>query len=705
MSARPESDDGDSASRRRPVTSGLVTPFACGVLVLTAVALWLVWPAFGRGHIVNYDAPRHLLRSVVMATQLLPAGHVDGWSPWWYLGAQLFLFQSYAYFVLIGASALLLAGIGHLATLEQVFKCYYVLPIVVLPAVTAHLALRLGVARRGALAAALASLVFSSALGYGVLGVFGIGLLLQGAGIVGFALAWPEMLAVLLERERAPWRAVLVVAAVLLCHFITGAFTLAAAGLVAAGVALRSRDCRPLLRYALVAALVLLIAAHALLPSLELRELAGPRVGWGTSQGGLSDFLDGTMFGPQAPALAAMIAAAWSIFRGGSALSISAIVFFATALAGSIREQSWEPDALQALLQVMVRPRALPYAGLFEAVFAGVAFDGAMRGIEAIAAAIGRVSWARAATPAALAALLLLARPELAGQRRHVTTASTMKTPERRVYLHLVRWLRANVTPPSILAVPRLLFRERTVGPRSVISLLNLDTGLYTLGGDQSELSRVTRREQRVDLDHVDEGAEHNAELLREAGVSHLIVSRPRVRRALAGNPDFELVFEYQARDRPHQRAHRTRKDEPLPGVAVYRLRDGGVWLHGQGLEVLEMQHDAERISWRVRAGPDPGLRVVTAAVNWHPNWVAWVDGQRAETRCSRARRVSFDVPAGAARVTLAFERTTREKAANLVSAMTLLLVLAAWRRDERTRRRGEHRPPISASHLVDGES
>src|SRR5207253_4302709 len=113
-------------------TRGAKAAFLAGILALTALALWMVWPAFRSGRIINLDAPRHLLRSFVMMKQFLPSGHVDGLSPWWYLGAQLFLFQSYGYFFLIGGTALVLSS-WHLATLPEVFKFYYVLPIVLLP--------------------------------------------------------------------------------------------------------------------------------------------------------------------------------------------------------------------------------------------------------------------------------------------------------------------------------------------------------------------------------------------------------------------------------------------------------------------------------------------------------------------------------------------------------------------------------------------
>lgn len=677
-------ESGGERARPRP-GSGLASPLVLGLLACTALALWLVWPAFAAGHIVNLDAPRHLLRSQVMAQQFLPSGHVDGWSPWWYLGAQLFLFQSYGYFFLIGASTLLLQGLGAAVTVEQVFKVWYVLPIVVLPAATAWMALRLGVTKCGALAAALAGLTFSSSIGYGMHGMFAVGLLLQGVGIIGFALAWPLLLDVLLHRDRSLWPAVLVTAALVLGHFISGTYALTAAGFVALGVSLRQRDPRPLVRYTMLALIVVLLAGHSLLPSLELRGLAGTGVGWGLDQDRFDRFLVGTLFGAQPLALAAMAAAVWAMFRGPAALSISAVVFFTTALVGGANEQGWEPAFLGRIFEVLFRPRALPYAVLFQAIFVGVAVDVAVAAAGRMAAGAGRPSLARIASPLAIAAILFVALPEAVQHRRMVRTTSSLRSPDRPVYRQLVAWLRTHVAPPAIVAVPRTLLPHHAIGARSVVSLLNLDTGLYTLGGDQAELSRSSRHSGRLDLDKLDKNTARGAALLRAAAVSYVIVSKPALRSRLRTSPEFELAFEYSSR-RQRRKLNLGRGGKPQPplGVSVFRVRRGGTWLQGPRIRVQSMEHSPERISWTLRAQPGEQPAIATAAVNWHPNWTATVDGVRVPTTLSTSRHVSFEVAPEAQRVTLEFVRSTREKAWDALSAGTLLLVLAAWWRQAR---------------------
>lgn len=699
---RGAGEGGDRALRVADAARGHLsaTLFTLGLVACTALALWVAWPALSPGRIVNLDAPRHLLRSVVMAEQFLPAGHVDGWSPYWYLGAQLFSFQSYGYFFAVGASALLL---GHFFSIEEVFKFWYLLPLVALPAVTALLALRLGVSRLGALAASVASLTFTSPLGYGIQGLFGMGLLLQAAGVIGFALAWPEILSVLLDRRRAAWRAVLVLAVVVTCHFITGAYTLATAGVVAAGLALGSREAWPLLRYTWVAALVLLVAGHSLFPSLELRELAGQAVGWGVDRDRFDRFLAGTLFGARPLAIAALLAAAWTLRSGQRPLRITAMVLFATALLGGANQQVWEPEAAQKLLEVLFRPRALPYAAFLQAVFVGVAVDLALGGLAGVAARRGRPGWALVAPPVAVALVLLVSVPTVSSQRRFVRTESMIKAHDRRVYDVLVQALGRRVSPPAIVAIPRTLFPQEALGARSVISLLNMDTGLYTLGGDQAELTDRPRRLSKLDLDDLHLHAQRYASTLRAAGVSHVVVGKKAVREGLVNQPDFRLLHEYVRPESSRLHRYRQLRGRDPVAFAIYRLRRGGSWLRGAALNVQGMEHSPERIVWTVQTRGRRTGRTATAAVNWHPNWKASVDGRAVETRRSALGTVSFPVPSGATEVTLEFVRGPREKVYNLISAGSLLFVLVAWAR-EPWRRRRNGRSPSSASTSQPGE-
>ena len=277
--------------------------------------------------------------------------------------------------------------------------------------------------------------------------------------------------------------------------------------------------------------------------------------------------------------------------------------------------------------------------------------------------------------------LLAASAGEIRDQRHFVQTESMLAPHKRVVYLRLADWLKRNARPPAVVAVPRFLLPSHAIGARSVLSLLNLDTGLFTLGGDQAELTRAPRRAGRVDLDKLDADPARAASRLRFAGVSYVVVGSRSVRKALTGSSEFTLVYQFDARVRRRAASRRAATRHPQtpaerPGFAIYRLKDGGQWLHGPNLVVKGMEYSPEKISWRIATGARPGARTAIAAVNWHPNWKAWVDGRETPTHCSPARRVSFQVPGGAKRVLLVFERRSRETLYDAVSIATLVLVL-----------------------------
>jgi len=627
------------------------TRFRLGLLLCGAIATWLVFPVTNAGMIVNLDAPRHLLRVKVVAEQFLPSGHIDGWSPYWYLGAQLFLFQSYGYFFVSGLAAYLLANLLDLGT---VFKVFYCLPILTLPLAMGYLARRLGVSRDGTIVAALASLVLGTMLGFGMRGLFVTGLLIQAVGVVLFAVAWPSLLDALDGRPRQLWIAALLLGATLVTHFITGAYSLATVGIVAAGLAVLRRDPRVLYRYAAVAALVLLLAGHALFPTLQWHELGGGAVGWGKSSKRAIAFVTGWLFGTPLWTLPAYAAAIWAIFVERSRLAVTALVLFGTAAVAVSRPLPLEPDFLSDVLRSLIRPRALPYSCLFVALFMGVAYDRFAELWKPLARRNRRLAMAAAAAIAIT--LGLNAAFELVDHRANVETEYAAKRRPKKEFSRVVKWLRRHSEPGTIVAMERTAFKWARLGARSSVSVLNYYTGVYVTGGDQVELTSAARRGRVHQMMRKPEKA---ARRLRKYGVTYAIVTDGETRKLLAHAKDFEAAFE----DRR---------------TTIYRVRGGGVRLSGKGFEVKRFRHiSPEQLRWTLETGSRRAWYPVTAAVSYHPNWQARVDGRTVPIQRVKQSLMRFRVPAGAVRVELEFQRSNAETFYNWLSGLTLLAVVA----------------------------
>jgi len=631
-----------------------------------AVAVWLTWGVWSPGLIANADAPRNLLRARVMEELFLPHGHVDGWSPYWCLGVQQFLFHSYGYFLVIALAHL---PVAPLASLGTVFKLASVAPIVALPPATYYLARRCGASREGALAAGALSLCLGSVTGFGIRGAFSVGLLLQSVGVVGFALVWPQFLDAFDGDRRRACIAAVGCGALLVTHFISGAYLLCVAGGYALVLSLSRRSVAPLAAYLMVSAAALLVAGHALFPSLHWSERMGPLVGWGGANERLGSLVAGTFFGPPAIAWLGYCGGVLAIVAGPRRLAGLAWLMVATAAVGVAPVMDVALPVVGNLTRMVFQPRSIPYVCLALAVLAGHALDAALRPLWAWRArstgesATGVMGWrVRSSKLAALVFAAIVAFSyggELGSLRGHVRTQSDLRFQRRVYYLRTMRWLSDNARLPAVVAFEPAVFRMAEMGAHKLTSLVNLETGLYSLSGDQAELTRANH-------DRLLEPARILAQQpavfvgeLRRLAVSYLLLRADSLKRHLAHATGLHGVFQ-------------------AGPVTIYALRRPMPWLSGRGLRVRRSDFAAEHPRWLVR-NPTPRPLRATFAVNSHPNWRASIDGSAWPWLQTPRGLIALAVPPGSHEIALDFVRSPLERAYNWLSLASLVFLAGLW--------------------------
>ncbi len=642
----------------------------------SALAVWLTWPVWSDGRILNSDGPRNLLRAHVMGEIFLPAGHVDGWSPYWYLGAQQFLFHSYGYFFLIAAFQKLCAGF---LDIDAAFKLFNVLPIVALPPAVYYLGTRIGLSAAGGAAAALASLALGTATGFGLRGVFGVGLLLQSVGIVLFALTWPQFDRALDGDRRRAAAAALLLAVTLVTHFITAAYALIIIGTTAGFLAATRRSPRLLATAIAICVAALLIAVHSIGPTLEWRELMGSHVGWGGQATRLRQLLEGRYFGPLTLTLIGLVGLVHTLVRGEPRLVRAAMVGSGTLVVASLRPFPTESLPFPSDLVVSVfQPRALPYACLFLAVFIG-------RGAEVLVAALGALlaykpfdRLPRAAAPivAALALAVIVGDtvPTLVSSRELIHTRGGIEAEQRRPYDDTVAWLREHVPPPAVIAMRRRMFAKSEVGVGTATSLINLDTGLYTLLGDQVELTRYCHRDRILARNATDAEAypDKLAKRLRLYGVSWLLARAPDLREAADASEALSLAAE-------------------IADIGIYRVSGGDARLTGDDLVVGGYLQSPERMLWQVENTASKPRRAAMA-VSYHPNWRVYIDSAPTRSEEHDEGLMTAELARGAHVLELSFERDHHASMYNAVSVLALIGTLAVLVGPRRLRRRPTRR-------------
>ncbi len=655
------------------IAARIAWPAALAVCVLAAC--WIARGLWVDGIPTSNDGARHLLRAHVMRTEFLPSGRVNGWSPYWHLGAQLFLFQSYGYFALIAAAHLVLTPILSMLT---VYKIFYLAPYALMPLAMAYLARACDLGRPAAAAAAFSTIALTTQTGFGVTGLFETGLLLQAVGIMAIALLWPTLRSGLHDGGTSLVFASTGAGVLLVTHFLSGAYLLIVGTLYVLTLTFWSLSWQDGMRRAVTLALIALgLSAHALLPTWELRERMGPSPGWivGTT---LESLFNGALFGSATWTLACAVGLATIAWHGTTRsreLLVIGVVTFSFSLFPA-SELQWLPKAL-ALPFDLMSPRGQGYAALIACVAggAGLAFVartlaqrgglGRIAAMALIGAAIGSL-WAEAAP-----------RADLVRTQGHLAPEKTAS------YRETMRWLDDNVTPPATIGFEHRVFGAGQSGAIRLSSLINMETGLYSLAGDQMELGRYTHHHLLMRAVIDTQSPRGIAERLRLRGVSHIIVRAPKSEQRLASAAALTTVF-------------KTGK------IAIMEVAGPHRWMtENDTLHVQRFNFSAHDVTWQVEntrfnrtatATPTPmptatatatAMPTATATravipINEHPNWRLTIDGSAAAIGTTPDGLIQIDVPPGVHEVELRYGRRATELAAAAISLITLMFCIVA---------------------------
>ncbi len=645
------SPDRPDADRSRLLTRAAVA-------AAVALALWLTWPAWHRGLLLNRDSPRHALRAREMLAMLRAQGRVDGWSWAWQLGAPLFLFHSYGSYLLqavFAACAARLSGIplAHAQALTD--KLAAVTPIIAMPPLLYRLARRAGLGRCAGAAAALLSLVFGTETGYGMIAAFGVGLQPHTLGIV--LLAWT--LPLLLDPSRLGRRrlaaATLLTGATFVVHFISALHLVLCAFVLAATS--RNRHAA-MLRVAILSAGAIALAAHVLLPALELGSAMGPTPAWGWKRIA-SAVLSGTYFGPR-PLFVLALAGAGVLATTKRAQSLLWLVA-ASAVLALLPPVALQLPAAGRALAAAVQPRALALTCMLMPVLAGAALE------EGARLARARGPFLKLSAAVLGVYLAAVCAGELGRLRAWVRTEETWATPASRQCSAVLSWLATRGYQGAVVAYEPRVLPPTACGTTSIASLINLRARLATLTGDQAELSLGPRHVFAAQyLAHA--SAAQVARWIERYRIEYVLVRSPQLERVLAAVPALRRVYS-------------------LGGVTAYQSRLEPHVATGPGLDIASVENEkapAERpwggrtrFSWQV-ANRSRLPRPLLLSITYHPNWEARLDGRPLVLERTRDWLMVARIPPGRHRLDLRFGRRPRERAYQAASLAALIVLAVA---------------------------
>jgi hypothetical protein len=624
---------------------------------MSATAALIASRFFQPGYPSSWDGAAHFVRLRAMTELFLPHGRTDGWCWWWFDGFVPFQFYPSLFFVTVGLVYHLLGGFVSLLTL---FKIAIVALWALLPWTMWVLARTFRFSRFASLVAAGATLGLSAPQGIGIQGLFGIGLIPQGAGLLLFAVALASLHAGISVGGRHLPRAALLCAVTVCTHLISGVYLALAAALyvVMALSRRRRRRRRTLARAAAIGALTVAMCAATLAPLVVWPDLLGPGTGWG-DRPFLQEFLAGELFsGVAVTWLAIAFVVGLRPRRFETSFLVTLALLTAPFAVGAVTT-GFEP--VDAVARQILRHRALPYLALLTALFAGGAADTARRaaarvpalGLVVAALASVAVAWDTQASIRRLAPLIQV-------DAHHHTDAKAD-------FLKAYGWLRDHAPPTAVIGFDdRYDERFGNPGYTQLASRIVLEADRATLLGNQPEATRAHNGDVLMHL-HDWEPERIHATLLRY-NVSYLISWTDEVDENLAGSPTFDRV-------------HRS------GDVRVWAVAgDGFRFATGEGTRVDAFDRGHERAEWQLMTAA-PGT--LTLAVPWHPNWQATTNGFPTPIERTDDNLMVLATQGGPSTVNLVFVRPWWNAVVNVFSALAVLATLGWWWRDcraERTR-------------------
>lgn len=604
-------------------------------------------PLFDPGYPASWDGAAHFVRLRAMTELFLPHGRTDGWCWWWFDGFVPFQFYPSLFFVVVG---LAYYGLGGLVPLLTLFKIAIVAVWALLPWATWAFARTFRFSRFAALLAAGAALGLSAPQGIGIQGLFGIGLIPQGAGLLLFLSALAAVHAAVTVGGRHVPRAALLCAATVCTHLISGVYLALAATLyvVMALSRRRWRRRRTLGRAATIGALTLAMCVATLAPLIVWPDLLGPGTGW-PDQPFLQQFLAGRLFsGPVVTWLAIAFVVGLRPRRFETAFLVTLALLTAPIAVGAITT-GFEP--VDVVARQILRHRTLPYLALLTALFAA----GAAETLRRVASRVAVAGWLVAAV--LVTAVAWDTRASIRRLADLVRVDAHTRTNEKADFLRVYGWLREHTPPTAVIGFDdRYDERFGNPGYTQLASRIVLEAERPTLLGNQVEATNAHNGEVLMHLH--DWAPERILAALHRYNVSYLISWVDEVDANLAMSPAFTLVFR-------------------AGNVRVWAVTGSAFrFATGDGTRAEAFARDHERAAWLLESD---GTAPVTLALPWHPNWQATANGLDVRLRQTDDHLVELPPPPGLSVVRLRFVRPWWNAVLNLVTVAASLATLAWW--------------------------
>jgi len=636
----------------------LVRPEVYILLLSAILSFWIFIPFWKQGLPVGWDAGQHYLRCWLMKNLFLSNFKLDGWSPYWYLGIQQFLFYSPFVYILV---SLLHFFTFQLLPLLICYKIFYFLIYFVLPFACYWLMRQFKVDPLPSSIAALGVPSFSAIHGLGIEGLFIPGLFAQGFGILIFCFALGSLRKLKDYGGKNVLLMGLVIGILFISHIITSLY-FGFCLLIFIAFNIYSGDKKNLFRIFTALVLGILISLFALWPAFNFRDLRGPEIGWGDFNF-INDILEGKYFGPSLLNIFSILGFIILFFLKEKETKIIAFLAILTYLVASWKLVLLDSGIFSDIFRQVYKTHTFPYLAIYFIMFLGIFlqfFINVFSYIFSISITLNGKKATNQILAIVIICLVLVVTynsfKRLSFLKGYIKVDSDFSNSKRKSIIEGFQWLEQN-TPQNIVVA----FDDRwetfgEIGFNQFASQINLFANRYTLQGNQIEATCANNTE--VGKKFAEWPPQKLFEKLTRYNVSYLYTWNDDSMRNLSQHPElFRLVY--------------------FNGISsIWQLINYDFYYISNNVKIIKFFFSPERIKWEV-LNKEKNNRII-AAIAYHPKWKLYINGIQTKIDKTDDHLITFSLPESESlyAIDLRFEKTFFEIVFNIISFVTFFVIL-----------------------------
>ena len=475
-----------------------------GILaVIFFIAFYHTLKSFNPGYIVSWDGPAHLVRAEHFYKSLnLEELGIWGWYHGWYLGSALFIFYTPGFFIVVSLLKIITFG---LASIDLIIRIVLSFTYAIFPIILYWLSNSLGFSKKISIVASILSLGFSGIWGIGLTGLYSIGLYTAVFSLLPFMLFLGNLHKIFFNKENNIIVTGLLLGFVIITNMITAIFSFIVIFSYLFLLFIMKR------KYSFIKIFKLLLigifsSLFWIFPFLSSINLFGPETGFypfGLVELIRKLFLGEIIFHPIISIflILGVVYSLWVIYKKQVKSFPYLIIIFLLLLTILISSDiltkltnSWQNSILvlriiSRVFRSLLRTRALIFLWVVVPILAGI-------GVNFILNILEKYMDAKIMKKIVLIMVILLiifSYVQISNiAEKDVKTTSFEEYKENYMEFNLsFQWLRANAKKNSVVLTDINWDMFSSPGTISIDSLINLETGLRTVNGNQIEASQL----------------------------------------------------------------------------------------------------------------------------------------------------------------------------------------------------------------------